>query len=493
MTIAGIRLSRFWGDSSLQRRIALSTGLVTTVLVMVFSATVGSILTRSINSAIDQDLQLAAADFYRRPGAGADRPLRSPSLDGQRLGGAPGTEGPGAPGEARLRRAPAPFAVQVVTPDGQAVTGAIPMTSEALAVASGTQAETYETIESNGRHLRVYNTTLESETGGALRVAIDMTTSFKGLQQARLLSLAAGLLAGLTAAAVALMLGRHLVAPVTAVANAVSNVRSGGELPDRLEGEGTDELGTLVHSFNSMLDHLRQSRDQQRRLVADASHELRTPLTRLRLKIEFVHTQPQLPEQERQRLIEGAVADLSLLGDLVAELLELAAEGTSAEQSQPLQLANVVSTEVDRFRTTSGRVVDLATTPGLVQTRPRQVTRALTNLLVNADKYSPPNSAISVEQRGTQIEVRDRGPGIPTTERTRVFDRFYRGNTCQTVDGSGLGLAIVESVARVNGGTTWIRDPADGGPGTIVGFSVGPIPSSSREPTFRPRAIQRRS
>ncbi len=478
MTEQAPRRSIIWGRSSLERRIALSTGIVTTVLVLAFSAIVGSMMTRSIKSAIDQDLRTAADAIQQRV----------EQVGGERLGGEP------ARPRERLAPAPgAPFAIEILTADGRQVSRAFPVTPEALLVASEVKSESFETLESDGRVLRIYNSPVDNEDGGALRVASDMTTSFQGLQRARLLSVAAGLVAGLAAAAVSRLLGRHLIAPVTAVADAVATMRSGGELPERLEGEGPDELGTLVQSFNDMLDDLRQSREQQRRLVADASHELRTPLTRLRLKIEFVHTQPQLPESERRRLIEGAVADLSLLGDLVAELLELAAEGTSLEQSQPLQLASIVSTEVDRFRTTSGRIVDLATTPGLVQTRPRQVTRALTNLLVNADKYSPPSSAISVDQRGPQIEVRDRGPGIPTAERARVFDRFYRSSNQQAVDGSGLGLAIVESVARVNGGTTWIRDPADGGPGTIVGFSVGPIPSSNREPTFRPTAIQRRS
>ncbi len=481
MTASTRNRPTLWGHASLRRRIAISTGMIAVVLVLGFSAVVGSMLTSTIKSAIDADLKATAMMFLER----GERPLLPPG------GAAPAEAGPGGVVDRAGR--PGPISIQVLTSDGDVVRGSIPITEEALEVASGAKVESFETIETGDRYLRVYNANNEDPLRpGSVRVASDMTSTLDGLNQARLFSVGTGLLAGLAATIIALMLGRHLVAPVAVVSDAVANIRAGGSLPDRLEGEGPDELGGLVFSFNEMLDDLRRSREQQRRLVADASHELRTPLTRLRLKIEFIHTEPQLPEVERKRLIEGAVADLSLLGDLVAELLELAAEGTSVEQSQPLQLANVVSTEVDRFRTTSGRMVDLSTTPGLVQTRPRQVTRALTNLLVNADKYSPPESAIAVFQRGCQIEVRDHGPGIPTEERARVFDRFYRGNNQRAIDGSGLGLAIVESVARVNGGTTWIRDPTDGGPGAVVGFSVGPIPSADREPSYRPRAIKRR-
>jgi two-component system sensor histidine kinase MprB len=191
------------------------------------------------------------------------------------------------------------------------------------------------------------------------------------------------------------------------------------------------------------------------------------------VKIEFVQSQPDLDPTERQRLLAGAVADLESLGDLVSELVELAAEGTSRERPELVELADIVSVEVERFRASSGRAVQLSTTTGLVETRPRQISRALSNLLVNADKYTAPDAAIAVHQDGPRIEVRDNGPGIPQDERELVFDRFHRGKGHQSIEGTGLGLAIVESVARANGGTTWIRDPDDG-PGIVVGFSAGP-------------------
>jgi signal transduction histidine kinase len=120
--------------------------------------------------------------------------------------------------------------------------------------------------------------------------------------------------------------------------------------------------------------------------------------------------------------------------------------------------------------------VTLETTPGVVETRPKQVVRALSNLLINADKYSPPGSPIVVRQQGPRIEVRDHGPGIPTEDRERVFDRFYRGRAHQSIEGSSLGLAIVEAVARANGGAVWAAEPADGEPGAVVGLRVGPTP-----------------
>ena len=354
-----------------------------------------------------------------------------------------------------------------------------PDTGGAQAVAAGRAGEHTELIEFDERTVRMLTVALGTEQGGgALQVGTDITNIRAGLRKARAGMALAGVLAGLGAAALAWLFSRRLVAPVQAVAEAADLLRAQRELPDLLAGEGPDELGRLVTSFNALLNDVRESRAQQRRLVADASHELRTPLTSLRLKIEFIQSEPELRREERERLVGGAVADLKSLGDMVLELVELAADGTTPEQPRLIDLGALVEAEVDRFATASGRSIDVSTTPGVVETRPKQVTRALANLLVNADKYSPADRPITVTQAGPRIEVRDHGPGISVEDRGRVFDRFYRGRAHQSIEGSGLGLAIVESMAKANGGRTWITDPDDGGVGTVVGFSAGPSPRS---------------
>ncbi|MGH1492250.1 MAG: HAMP domain-containing sensor histidine kinase [Acidimicrobiales bacterium] len=443
---------------NLRRRIAVSVGLFTAVMVMLSVIAAWLLVGRSLVDAVDADLRsisdaIATVGLDRVPDG--DRFIPPEIADGD--------------------RATLPF-VQVLGPDGQPRrTGSLPVTDIARQIAQGGEGEDFESLEVNDRFIRVLTVPLDIEDGGgALQVGTDFTNTVEGLRQARAAGTVAGLLAGLGTAALAWMLSRHLVAPLTAVADAADLMRRSQQIPEPLDGEGPDELGRLVTSFNAMVDDVRHSRDQQRRMVADASHELRTPLTSLRVKIEFIQSQPDLPVDQRQPLLDGAVSELGSLSDLVTELVELAAEGSSEEQPRLVDLADVVATEVDRFRAVSGRQIDLKTSSGLIETRPKQATRALTNLLVNADKYSPKDQPITVRQDGPAIEVRDRGPGIAEVDRERVFDRFYRGPTHQSIEGSGLGLAIVESVAVANGGRAWVSDPPAGEAGIIVGFSVGP-------------------
>jgi two-component system sensor histidine kinase MprB len=449
---------------NLRRRIAAAVGALTMVSVLVFGVAVWIVVAVSLRSATDDDLRRTAALFNQ---LGPER-LQAELTDDQQPGLGPdsGLLPTGAD------RPPVPF-IQVIDEQGNSQGSDLPVSAEARAVAGGSSTEHLEDVTLDDRSIRVLTTPAVGLDGRAIRIGTDFSNAVQGLRRARAGTVLAGLLAGLAAALTAWLGAGRLIAPVSAVAKAADDLRREDNLPERLEGEGEDELGRLVGSFNALLDDLQKSRDRQRRLVADASHELRTPLTSLRVKTEFIQSQPGLAAEERQSLLDGAVADLDSLGDLVSELVELAAEGASSERPRLVELADVVTAEVERFRVSSGRTVELVVNPGMVETRPKQITRALSNLLVNADKYSPPDGAITVTQRGPAIEVRDHGPGIPASDRDRAFDRFFRGKGHQSIEGSGLGLAIVESVARSNGGRVWIGEP-DQGPGAVVGFTVGP-------------------
>ncbi len=481
---AGRRASRFLGGQNLRRRLTLAVGIFTAVAVTLFGATVWVVVGYNLSAAVDNDLR-ATAELIQAIGESGFDDRNRDSNDGSDGAGIPAT-GPNLEELSRLPagegRPPIPY-VQVLDETGTVQVGdggigRLPVSEQARAVAFGTSDEHVEFIDVDNRSVRLMTVSLDGNQGrAALQIGTDVTNMRDGLRRARVGTLLAGLAAGLGAAAMAWLFSRRLIAPVRAVAEAADRLRSEGELPERLAGEGPDELGHLITSFNALLDDVSDSRSRQRRLVADASHELRTPLTSLRLKIEFIQAEPDLPLDERQRLVAGAVADLRSLGDLVSELAELAAEGATGEQPVLTDLGGLVEAEVARFAATSGRRVDVSTSSGVIETRPKQITRALTNLLINADKYSPADQPIEVSQIGPRIEVRDHGDGIAIEERERVFDRFHRGRAHQSIEGSGLGLAIVESMARANGGETWIADPDDGGAGVVVGFTAGPTDS----------------
>ncbi len=462
---------------NLRRRIALAVGLTAAVITLIFGATSWVFTVSNLEAASNEDLRSAATVVEQV----LDRPR--PADGDQEFGPFGGDDifdddtGPDF------------LQLQLLTADGSPLRdGGIPVSEEAREVIGNPGRELFEDIEIDDREMRVLTVGITTDGDGdgadvaAIQVAQDVTDIVEGLRRARVASLVIGALAGIVAATLAWLLSRQLVAPVKAVADAADRLRLDQDLPDRLDGEGDDDLGRLVSSFNEMLDELRSSRLQQERLVADVGHELRTPLTSLRVKTEFLQSQPDLPPAERQRLLDGSVTELEALTTLVQELLALATDGAPSEEEPVLtELSELVHDHVAAFRSTSGRSVTVTATPGMVETRPNQVRRALSNLLTNADKYSPPGRPIDVTLTGSRLEVRDYGPGIPESDRVRVFDRFHRGAQHQSIDGSGLGLAIVAAIAEANGGVTWIRDPEAGegerGEGAVVGFTVGPTAS----------------
>jgi two-component system sensor histidine kinase MprB len=99
----------------------------------------------------------------------------------------------------------------------------------------------------------------------------------------------------------------------------------------------------------------------------------------------------------------------------------------------------------------------------LVEGSPRRLDRAVSNLLDNAEKWSPPGAPIHVTLRNGRLVVRDRGPGFTAEDLPRVFDRFYRARSARGLPGSGLGLAIVRHVAEAHGGTVAAGNAEGGG------------------------------
>ena len=192
--------------------------------------------------------------------------------------------------------------VRIVTPTGQTIV------DDGLPEASPPAEPAIETIEIDGERFRMAAAALGDD--GVVQIARSIEDTEEGLARLRnriVLGSVLGIgLAGLLGALVA----RRLSKPIVEVADAARDLAQRQDLPSRIEVDRTDEVGELAASFNQMLAALETSRDQQRRLVADASHELRTPLTSLRIKIDLLDGTPDLPEEQRQLLLSGAAAEL---------------------------------------------------------------------------------------------------------------------------------------------------------------------------------------
>jgi two-component system sensor histidine kinase MprB len=236
---------------------------------------------------------------------------------------------------------------------------------------------------------------------------------------------------------------------------------------------GTDELSRLGSSFNTMLEALEASQSAQRQLVADASHELRTPLTSLRTNIEVLADAESLSPEDRSKLLGDVVGQLDELTTLVTDLVDLARGDEPELEAEDLRLDLLVSDAVERARRYAGDkrfTVDLE--PCLMHGIAARLDRAVSNLLDNALKWSPPGGVIDVKVSKGVVSVRDRGPGIEPEDIPFVFDRFYRAPAARGLPGSGLGLAIVRQVAESHGGSVSVEAPEGGGARLVLRIPV---------------------
>jgi len=266
------------------------------------------------------------------------------------------------------------------------------------------------------------------------------------------------------AASLAWLIARRTVRPIEHLTQTATYVAATQDLDNPIDVSRRDEVGRLASSFNRMLDALRMSREQQRRLVLDASHELRTPLTALRTNIDLLRRARSFDQDQRDELLGETDLELRELTDLVSELVELATDTHTEETIERIDLGELVERVVTRQQRRTGRDIRLQTEqPATVAGRVTLLERAVTNLLDNAVKFSPSDTAIDVAVRDTDVEVSDRGVGIEVEDLPHVFDRFYRATTARGVPGSGLGLAIVEQIAHLHGGTVTLEPRVGGG------------------------------
>lgn len=350
----------------------------------------------------------------------------------------------------------------------------LPIDDVDRAVASRTARSVIRSVEAGDLHLRMITAPLEGSVfvdGATIQIARSLDEVDSAL--AGLTALLAFVGAGgvIVAGLLGLVVARGALGPIGRLTEAAEHVAETQELAARIEVDRDDEIGRLAVSFNAMLSALEQSKVQQRRLVRDASHELRTPLTALRTNIEVLNRNTQLDVAQRATLLDDVTFELEQLSDLVTELVDLATDAeVSAEPVVEIQFDELIRRAVDRFSRRTGRVVDVDLEPTSLTGRAAMLERAVSNLLENAHKWSPPAGGVEVSLLAGRLSVRDFGPGISDEDRPYVFDRFYRSVDARSKPGSGLGLSIVKQVVDDHGGDVFAEPVEDGG--ARVGFEI---------------------
>lgn len=349
---------------------------------------------------------------------------------------------------------------------------AIPVTGPAREVAAGQLPDDAESIRIGPDRYRVWTV---PRPGGAAQVArnaegIEDTLAVLGLWHG-LVDLVGIVGAALVGRAVA----RAALRPVDVLTAGAERVARTQHLTEAISVSGNGEIATLAKAFNDMLAALADSRAAQRRLVEDAGHELRTPLTSLRNNVELlIHAGAQtdparvLSPVDQARLLTDLDIQTIELTTLVGELVDLSKEDTRPEPMEPLELADVVGSAVERARPRAPHVrFETSLAEAEILGRPVSLERAVLNLLDNAAKWSPANGTVRVivatDGEVAQVTVADEGPGIPDQDLPHIFKRFYRAEAARALPGSGLGLAIVEQIVHLHGGTVTAAHTESGG------------------------------
>jgi signal transduction histidine kinase len=256
----------------------------------------------------------------------------------------------------------------------------------------------------------------------------------------------------------------------------------------RLAPTRTDtELGQTARAFDEMLDELegaetraRQAEERTRAFLADAAHELRTPITGVQAAAEtLLHHGDQLPAADREHLQALLVREAQRAGTLIADLLAAARLDAGVELNrEPVSLGQLAAHELERVRLLHPEaIVSTGGGPDLVVTADADKIRGiLRNVLENATRAAGPQGRIHLNlyaQDGMAVvDLWDSGPGVPPSERERIFERLVRLDHSRSADagGSGLGLAIARGYARAHGGDLVCLDP--GGPGALFRLTL---------------------
>lgn len=244
-----------------------------------------------------------------------------------------------------------------------------------------------------------------------------------------------------------------------------------GDLKARSPETGPPETRTLARTLNTGAERLDTLVGAQRAFVADASHQLRTPLTALRLSLDNIAD--GVDDESVRPDVDQATAEVVRMSRLVNALLALArAEAEVAAPPETVALDTAVAGRFEAWRAAGEeRKVRFRYVPdsgGLrVLAGHGHLEQVLDNVLSNALQVSPDGAAVTlrVRQAGaeTVLEVLDEGPGMPADERSRAFNRFWRGRGLTGRTGSGLGLAIVKQLVTDDGGSVALDDAPGGG------------------------------
>ena len=329
--------------------------------------------------------------------------------------------------------------------------------------ATGSEGPFFEDAHVADTHVRIY-TVPTNQPGFALQIARPLNEVDRALSRiSRLLLLIA--LGGIgLAALLGLGVARAVLAPVRRLTEAAEDVSETRDLSRRIDVE---RQRRALPARGDVQHDARGARGLRRARSGSSSRTRRTSCARRSRACARTskcwRATDALPPGEREKLLHDVTEQLGEMTALIAELVELARGDEAPSEPEDVRLDLVTTEAIERTRRNRpGITFQAELEETMVRGVPAKIERAISNLLDNAAKWSPPGGRVDVAVRDGEVSVRDHGPGIGADDLPFVFDRFYRATSARGMPGSGLGLAIVRQVAESHGGSV-SAEAADGG------------------------------
>jgi two-component system sensor histidine kinase MtrB len=315
-----------------------------------------------------------------------------------------------------------------------------------------------------------------------------LTGDLQTLQLVQQTLLGGGLVLVVLLALIASLVTRWVVVPVRRAADAAQRV-SEGDLDERMQVHGIDDLAVLATSFNEMaaslqdkLAELQDLSQVQRQFVSDVSHELRTPLTTIRIAADVLYAARDALDGAAARSAELLQGQVERFESLLADLLEISRYDANAAtlDAEPVDICDLVRRSADvaqQLAERRGTRIEfrLPALPCVAEADRRRVERILRNLTVNAVEHGEGREVVVTvagDRDAVAVAVRDFGVGMKPSEQQLVFDRFWRADPARarTSGGTGLGLSIALEDARLHGG--WLEAWSEWGRGSVFRLTL---------------------
>ena len=272
----------------------------------------------------------------------------------------------------------------------------------------------------------------------------------------------------------ALIFAVTLTAPIKALNRTIRRMGK-GDLSARVHVRASGELKALADSYNAMAEKIENFDQSRSQFVQNASHELKTPLATMKILLETLIYQPDMPADLRAEFMQDMNHEIDRLSGIITDLLTLTQmdEKSAALRMDRVNLSALCEDTLHAHQVAADKAK--LTLQGDIESEvflqgdESKLSQVVYNLIDNAVKYTPAGGLVAVtltaDSREAVLIVRDTGIGIPEQDVAHIFDRFYRVDKARSraTGGTGLGLSIVRQMVQLHGGEITVTSAANEG------------------------------